>query len=186
MPEWIGKLNWIVATAGDLPDAVDTLIGALDTDLDRVRAHSRLLVRAREWDTRGDDKALLLRGSELSEAEALIGTDADPAPTPDQTRFVVASRKAATGRQRGVVGIATVDFIARGAASGDRRVDPAECCDLERWLAIERALDPLARARAAAVDQLGTDPQRSLLLGWRRSKSASTPEAVADFGGRYP
>lgn len=37
----------------DFDSAVGSLIEALDTDLDWVRAHTRLLVRANEWDNSG-------------------------------------------------------------------------------------------------------------------------------------
>ena len=81
-PDAISRLNWIVATNGTSDETVDRLIEAFDTDLDRVRAHTRLLARTREWDAKGEDRSLLLRGSELGDAEALIGTDADPAAHP--------------------------------------------------------------------------------------------------------
>ena len=37
---------------------VSRLVEALQTDVDRVHAHTRLLVRANEWQKRGEDKSL--------------------------------------------------------------------------------------------------------------------------------
>jgi len=44
------------------------LINAIDTDLTWVRAHTRLLVRAKEWDARGRNDSFLLRGMDLQDA----------------------------------------------------------------------------------------------------------------------
>jgi len=41
------------------------LIQALDTDLDAVKSHTRILVRALEWDRNGRDSSFLLRGIDL-------------------------------------------------------------------------------------------------------------------------
>jgi hypothetical protein len=46
-------LNWIFfRPADDFLAAVGILLAAVDTDLEWVRAYSRLLVRAREWDAK--------------------------------------------------------------------------------------------------------------------------------------
>ncbi len=58
------------------------LIKTLDTDLERVKAHTRLLVRAREWTDNGD-RSRLLRGRDLRAAEAwLADGDAHPQAPP--------------------------------------------------------------------------------------------------------
>ena len=41
------------------------LISALDTDLDLVRAHTRLLTRAIEWNANGKNNSFVLRGDDL-------------------------------------------------------------------------------------------------------------------------
>src|SRR6266567_4124972 len=51
VPETLAKLNWIFCRdSDDFEKATDTLITAFDTDLDWVRAHTRLLTRALEWE----------------------------------------------------------------------------------------------------------------------------------------
>jgi TIR domain len=53
----------------DFEDSFERLLKALDTDLEWVRFHTRLLVRAKEWDKGGRDPSFLLRGKTLEEAE---------------------------------------------------------------------------------------------------------------------
>ena len=52
------------------------LLETLATDLDYVRLHTRLLVAAREWDTRGRDPSFLLQGTELQEAQQFLAESA--------------------------------------------------------------------------------------------------------------
>ena len=184
VPETIAKLNWIMATDGDLEGVVDKLILALDTDLERVRAHSRLLVRSREWEA-GANKALLLRGSELSDAEALIGSSTDPAPTPDQTRFVVASRKAATGRQRGAIAIATVVALVAatlGVFAWNQRGQAIDQRDrAERAQRLAEHQTRIADSRALAVQAtsvLKEQPDLAALLSVEAARTAPTAEAL--------
>jgi tetratricopeptide (TPR) repeat protein len=53
----------------DRDTAVANLISALTTDLDWVRAHTRILERARQWQMKGCPNSELLRGNALEEAE---------------------------------------------------------------------------------------------------------------------
>ncbi len=84
VPKALSALNWIDATGPELAPALDRIVTALDTDLEHTRAHTRLLVRATEWDHRAEDRSLLLRGSDLKDAEAFLVTaqGKEPAPTP--------------------------------------------------------------------------------------------------------
>jgi len=54
IPQALAALNWIFFREHDEFDqAILSLITAIDTDLDWVRAHTRLLLRAKEWDNKG-------------------------------------------------------------------------------------------------------------------------------------
>ena len=105
--------NWIPFTEdADFDAGLTRLLGALDTDLDAVKAHTRWLVKALEWDAEGRDTSFLLRGSELKSAEAWLASrpeDAEPAPTPLQREYLLASREAAARRQRAMMGGARRD-----------------------------------------------------------------------------
>ena len=135
---------------------------------------------------------MLLRGSELAQAESVIGVDADPRATPDQTRFVVASRQAATRRQRSVVAIATcVALVAatmgvfawtqRSAAIANEREANAQRATAERQR--DRAEEQTAIARsqalaAASTASLAQETARGALLAIEAYATAPTPEAL--------
>ena len=97
----------------DFDDSFESLLEALDTDLEWVREHTRLLTRAKEWDGEGQDGSFLLRGSDLEAAEAWLGRAAekDPKPTALQSQYILASRQAATKRQRAMLGIVALGLI---------------------------------------------------------------------------
>ncbi len=80
----------------------ESLIEALDTDLEWVRAHTRLLTRAKEWEIEERDASFLLRGKDLEAAEALQVREAEKESklTLLQKEYIHASRKAATELQR--------------------------------------------------------------------------------------
>jgi len=111
----VASINWIsLREEDDFEAGVTTLITALDTDLEHVRTHTRLLVRAKEWDGRQRGASQLLRGSDLTEAETwLAGAGGnEPAPTPLHAQYVLASRRAASRRQRETVAGVSVALLA--------------------------------------------------------------------------
>src|SRR5215510_803809 len=121
VPKSLGELNWIFCReSDDFEQATKTLIRALDTDLKWVRAHTRLLTRAIEWDANGRNNSFVLRGEDLRAAEqwlAQAGTEKERQPTALQTEYIIASRKEETRRQRIwrwslSVGVAIVSLLA--------------------------------------------------------------------------
>src|SRR5947208_1561428 len=115
VPEPLGKLNWIFCREGDdFEKATDTLISALETDLNWVHAHTRLLTRAIEWNANGRNNSFVLRGDDLRSAEqwlAEAGAEKDRQPTALQTEYIIAGRKAAARRQRITLGAVTFAFV---------------------------------------------------------------------------
>jgi WD40 repeat protein len=98
VPRPLAQLNWILfRDSDDAERASSALVDALDTDLDRVRAHTRLLVRSIEWDRENRQDGLLLRGESLEKAIGWL-THANeatkPSPTALQREYVQASQKA--------------------------------------------------------------------------------------------
>jgi len=97
VPKELGKLNWILArTEEDLATAIKKLVEALTTDLDKLRMHARLLLRAREWTTWERDGSYLLRGRDLAAAEewlASLGVEG-PAPSKLHKEYMLASQQA--------------------------------------------------------------------------------------------
>ncbi|MGB0507424.1 MAG: TIR domain-containing protein [Pikeienuella sp.] len=103
IPPDLSRLNFIFCTERDrFQDAIDNLISALNTDIDWVREHTRLAELARRWDAADRPTRLLLRGQDITDAEAWRDSHPEEAPlvTAAQAAFVGASRAAAVRRQR--------------------------------------------------------------------------------------
>ena len=103
VPATIGRLNWLFFRASeDFDAAYKLLIDTIETDLTWVRAHTRLLVRAREWEANKSDPSFLLAGSDLEESERLLvrAFEHDPKPVELQLDYVAASRAEETRLQR--------------------------------------------------------------------------------------
>ncbi len=169
----ISRLNWIDGTDGDVETTCRRIVEALETDLDRVKAHTRLLVRASEWASSGEDRSALLRGSELSDAERLItDPDREPRPTQVQTRFVFASRKAAGRRQRALfagTAVALVVALILGSVAFIQRQEAAR----QR----AEAIDQDARSgdlAASALTALQSDEELGLLLSLEAARIRRT------------
>ena len=99
----LSEINYIFARDSDSFEfACEQVIIALDTDLEWIRAHTRLLVRATEWDREGRDASYTLRGHDLDEFEAWLAKspDKEPRPTALQSNYLLKSRRTVTRRQR--------------------------------------------------------------------------------------
>jgi WD40 repeat protein len=158
VPESAAALNWVFLRERDDFDAgLDTLVSALETDLDHVHTHTRLGIAAERWQDGGRDRSRLLRGAELAAGEAwLVGAGGkEPQPTQLQREYLLASRQAATRRQRAIIGavsLALLVAIGLGVLALVQRND---------------AVNNLHEAQAAledteALSNYATDPQLSV------------------------
>jgi WD40 repeat protein len=95
LPPALSRIQWIVFGDGKFEPAFSSLLQALDTDLDWVRSHTRLLVRAREWDVKGRDTAFLLRGMDLQHAVQWLAQNSikEPKAAALQEEYIRASQK---------------------------------------------------------------------------------------------
>src|SRR5215211_5284121 len=86
----------------DFEDSFERLLKALDTDMEWVHFHTRLLSGAKEWDKGGRDPSFLLRGKTLEEAEGWQAKEAEKEPklTSLQKEYMLASRQAETDLHR--------------------------------------------------------------------------------------
>lgn len=205
LPLEIASLNWIFfREQDDFQQAFDKLVGAIQMDFGWIRAHTRLLVRAKEWDSKGRDNSFALRGRDLQEAEEWLGKSAarEPTPTPLQVEYILASRKAATSRQRATLALVTLGLVvtavlalaawnqrnealeAKAIAVEEARVRATAQADAiqqrdnaeqQRRIALSRQL--AAQARTYLSDQLDL----SLLLAVEASRIADTIEAKASL-----
>ena len=138
VPKSLAELNWIFCRENDdFQKAIDTVISALDTDIEWVRAHTRLLTRAIEWKAKGKNSSFVLRGDDLKAAEqwlAQAGSDKERQPTALQTEYIIFSRKAAARRLR-----VTLGAVAFGAVV-------AIVLAILAWNQRTKALDTLSRS----------------------------------------
>jgi WD40 repeat protein len=172
VPEPIRVRNWIPAE-DDLETTVERVVRALDTDLDHVKAHTHWEQRAREWDGKERDPSLLLRGSELAEAEAWLASaeTRDPPPVPLQREYFTASRQAAANRQRRVAIIAVVVALISVAL--------LVFAVIQRSQAQSARTTNESRAVAFASEaQDAVDPERALLLAMAAAKARATPDSL--------
>ncbi|MDA0674353.1 MAG: TIR domain-containing protein, partial [Cyanobacteria bacterium] len=102
----LARLNWIMMRADDDFEAgLHGLLQALDRNIEYVRTHTRILLRALEWDRNGRDASYLLRGKDLQQANAYLvqGRDEEPKPTPLHNQYVLASADAEADAQQAEV-----------------------------------------------------------------------------------
>jgi WD40 repeat protein len=177
VPEPLAKLNWVFARDADsFEAAADFLISALDTDLGWVRAHTRLLTRAIEWEAKAKSNSFVLRGEDLRAAEqwlAQAGTEKERQPTPLQTEYIIASRKAAARRQRITLGAVTFGLVIALVL--------AVLAWFQRNEAVSQANIALARQLAAQGEVVRSERpdllQRTVLLAVESLKRYPTLEA---------
>lgn len=173
VPEALGKLNWVFfRESDDFDGAFQRLLEAIDTDLEWVRGHTRLLVRAREWDNERQDKSFTLRGRDLQEAEEWLakGAEKEPKPTGLQTQYVIASRRAATRRQTITLSAVTLGFFVA--------VVLAAVAFYQYTLSEERRQIAVSRQLAAqAANRLDDQLDLAMLLSVEAYRTRNTIEA---------
>jgi tetratricopeptide (TPR) repeat protein len=94
----VKHINWqFFRESDDFEKALAELVGAVDTDIEYVRAHTRLLLRAREWENHNGNSSFLLKGAELEQANTWLGRSRDKAPLPTdaQRAYIDASNQEA-------------------------------------------------------------------------------------------
>ena len=122
-PYELAKREWIDFRPGtDRVHALDELIDSLESDLAWRDMHTRLAVRAREWESQDQDKSYLLRGRDLRAAEAWLAQQGShpERPTAEQGEFIAASRRSGVRRQRlamGAISLALVLTLVLGAVA---------------------------------------------------------------------
>lgn len=110
----VARLNWIFIRESDSFDtAYPALVNAIDTDLDHVRQHTRLTVRATEWADKDKNISFLLEGVEIQEAEAWLtqGMKKNPMPSEMQAEYISLSRQRAVAQQRRLLVGVSIGFL---------------------------------------------------------------------------
>src|SRR5579859_4395033 len=110
----ISRHNWVQfdSDAG-FEQSFKALVAAIETDLDYVRQHTRLLVRAREWDNKGRNPAFLLHGVDLHLAESWLAAASgkEPQASPLHAAYIFASRANERRTQRFLLSGVSIAFV---------------------------------------------------------------------------
>ena len=159
MEKALSELEWIPFTSDDdFQTPFRSLIDSLDADPDHVEKHTRLLLKALEWENEGRNPSFLLSAKELQEAERwLVQASAKKAPQPTETQkaFIVASRKAETKRSRNKFAVMTFGFVVAvilGSIGWIQRANAIESrkeADKQRGIAEQKTLVAEAQTRIA-------------------------------------
>jgi WD40 repeat protein len=176
VPVTVAALNFLDFSQDTSDEAFEAglsrLTEVLDTDLDAVHQHTRLLLRTTEWEDSDRDPARLLRGRQLNEAESWLATQGqrNPAPTAGQVALIMASRRAAIRRQRGSMAVAAT--VALGLIG-------LSIFSVLQWhtAVVQRGQANSRADSAEAQNQLQTDPPRALDLALRGLRSGDTAQA---------
>ena len=102
----LNKYNWLFfRREDDFEQSFQKLITALSMDLGYVHNHTRLLVKAIEWDTNNRKEGSLLQKEILRESENWLKTaiDKDPKPTDLQVIYIENSRKVEDANNKAVL-----------------------------------------------------------------------------------
>lgn len=156
-PPALARLNWVFFNSDDFEQSLRALLSAVDTDLDWVQAHTRLLVRSAEWDRAAREPSLALRGNDLEAAEQWLteGPKKSPLPTELQTRYIIESRSQATRRRYVLLSAAGIALIVSAALGTLFLLQRAESARQEA-IAVSRRLAAVAdRVQDAPLEYSG-------------------------------
>jgi WD40 repeat protein len=158
-PEKLAALNYVRFDEGrSFMAGVKALVRALETDLEWLREHTRLLVRAMEWDHAGRVENRMLSGGDIAEAKAWAAKRPKGAPEPTGLHldYIRASEDAESARMS-----AERKRLADMEAAQDARAKALA----EAEAALEREAEAqAARARARRVIAWGAAAVVALLL----------------------
>ena len=152
--------NWVFLREEDDFEAnFELLIDALDTDLDYVREHTRLLTLSIDWDQNQRRRSAGLRGQELQTAEGWLQQSGskDPQPAELHREYLTFSRTVVDRFRRLVISSVAVAFICL--------LGLLVFAFYQRNQAVKIARIAIAQSLAATASMnLETDPELSLLL----------------------
>jgi WD40 repeat protein len=189
IPPLLARLNFIFATERDrFQDAVDSLVSALNSDIDWIREHTRLAGLARRWRDNNRSGRLLLRGQDIADAEQW--RDARPKEAPAilslHADFIAASRAAAVRRQRLVAGFSLAGLaIALGLAAfalvqREAAVENEQLARASEIVARENEQEAIAeRTAAEAAQQQAVKERNAAQVSQARMLAGNAERALA-------
>lgn len=184
----IARHNWLMfGDDSDFETSFRQLLDTLDLDLIHVRQHTRLVVRASEWQLNQRSTSFMLYGDDLARAEQWLAgaAEKDPAPTMLQAEYIYHSRRNTNRIQRRIqVALAaaalTMLILALFALfESARATQEANQRATQEAIAIANAADADSRRLAVlalqAIDDNALD--RAMLLALEALRRQPTHEA---------
>ncbi|MFZ4826719.1 MAG: toll/interleukin-1 receptor domain-containing protein [Phototrophicaceae bacterium] len=117
-PKGVSHINWIYFTphagqANTFEESFPKVLNALEADLQHAQTHSRIQLRALDWEKHARGSGYLLRADELSKAENWLMTNSNltPKPTPLHYEYIQTSRKSAVARSRSMLVFVSLGMI---------------------------------------------------------------------------
>jgi tetratricopeptide (TPR) repeat protein len=110
----LASRQWVFFRKKDDPAAAEAaLLSAIRADWEWLRTQARLLARAQEWKQKDEDTSLLLRGSELREAEGWLRDSIarETGATPLHSEYITVSRRATRRRRLRLTGAAGLTLL---------------------------------------------------------------------------
>ena len=166
--------NWVFLREEDDFDAnFELLIDALDTDLDYVKEHTRLLTRAVEWDQNNRTRGLALSKQELQVAEGWLtqGLSTEPKPTDLHGEYLAFSRTAVDRLQRLVISSIMVVFVLMTGLSVFSLIKSKQAEKAQERAEKTAQISQSQALAAFALAEMETDPELSLLLATESVKT---------------
>ena len=185
----LAQTQWIDYPNLGFEQTFERLIRALDTDLDWVRQHTRLFMRAAEWKANGRDNGFLLHGMELRDAIRWLeqaATIKDRKPTEIHEQYIRASEEWEAGEVQRLTELTEEKEQQRQEAKRQKRqaVNARRKAERERLKAEKANRVAVARELVAfSTLSLEEDSERSILLAMhavdatRRDDGTIIPEA---------
>ncbi|MEM6624661.1 MAG: toll/interleukin-1 receptor domain-containing protein [Pseudomonadota bacterium] len=177
IPPLLSRLNYIFCTPRDpFENAVDTLVSALNTDIEWIREHTRLTTLAARWVRSNRSPRFLLRGQDIIDAERWRDNRPAEAPavTQHQATLISDSRAAGGRRQRNVVlgacaaaavgsALAVLAYLQSVEADTQRDIAQANAIEAEANAAEAEAQRDLAETSAAEAERQRIEVSRRLI-----------------------
>ena len=191
----VAQHNWLFFSDDEkIEESIKTLLSVMETDLEHARTHTRLLLRAREWEKANEPAGLLLSDAETMEAEnwlSLIG-EKIPEATPLHIEYIYASRLKHRYRQRQtliavsvalvftvILAIAAIGFFVQANIKGNQAATSAAEANLQFHNAETNAQIAMNNAATATVAQGDAENQANLAA--TSARQAMDNAATATF-----
>ncbi|NET59648.1 MAG: TIR domain-containing protein [Symploca sp. SIO2E6] len=154
------------------------LIRTLDSDPDYTSAHTRLLVKAMEWEQEKHDDSFLLRGKDLVASEQWLQESADKQPKPNrlQLEYLTASRELPYRqiKRRSVVLTSAIVTVLVVVARFFGLIEPAELRVYDQLMRLRPSEEQDQRFLIVEVDAISSEALRQDLIEGRYEPGIGT------------